>query len=320
MAGGWRSGRRAAAWRQLRLPPSRRHGVACTTDIVVAPACLAWVDDRPPFATMALPWPAELTGAVGGPTTQQLPQRPSDAAQVGWHCPRGLPSSSCMLACMHGSGPATSLTDSGLSVSQPNHCSVSFASALQAGRKEAAGRAAACPPAEPCPACPQAPACPPAQKCPVCPPQQRCPACDCSKAAAAAAEAALEEEGEAAEVVAAAAAGNAGPTASGKAPSAPTAAKGAAAVAAAAAAAGAGLSDEWVQRLRVPWGPLLTQEEAQRGLAYYGSGQRLQAVVKKLMDGKPIKVGSCGCWVVPAGALHFQRRWAAALAARACAI
>ncbi len=45
-----------------------------------------------------------------------------------------------------------------------------------------------------------------------------------------------------------------------------------------------------MRRLRVPWGPLLTQEEAQRGLAYYGSGQRLQAVVRKLMAGKPIKV------------------------------
>lgn len=193
----------------------------------------------------------ELTGAVGGPTTQQLPQRPSDAAQPG--------------------------------------------------RKEAAGRAAACPPAEPCPACPQALACPPAQKCPVCPPQQRCPACDCSEAAAAAAaaaaEAALEEEGEAAEVVAAAAAGKAGPTASGRAPSAPAAAKGAAAAVAAASAAGVGLSDEWMQRLRVPWGPLLTQEEAQRGLAYYGSGQRLQAVVNKLMDGKPIKVFTLGASV-----------------------
>ncbi len=31
---------------------------------------------------MLLPVPAELTGAVGGPTTQQLPQRAGDAAQV----------------------------------------------------------------------------------------------------------------------------------------------------------------------------------------------------------------------------------------------
>jgi lysophospholipase L1-like esterase len=52
-----------------------------------------------------------------------------------------------------------------------------------------------------------------------------------------------------------------------------------------------------VQRLRVPWGPLLTQEEAQRGLAYYGSGQRLQAVVNKLMAGKPIKVFTLGASV-----------------------
>lgn len=62
------------------------------------------------------------------------------------------------------------------------------------------------------------------------------------------------------------------------------------AAAAGGAAGGAGISAAWAQRLAVPWGPLLTQEEALRGLTYYGSGQRMQAVAKKLMAGKPIKV------------------------------
>jgi hypothetical protein len=46
----------------------------------------------------------------------------------------------------------------------------------------------------------------------------------------------------------------------------------------------------WAKRLAVPWGPLLTQEEAERGLAYYGSGRRLQQLAAKLMAGKPVKV------------------------------
>ena len=44
------------------------------------------------------------------------------------------------------------------------------------------------------------------------------------------------------------------------------------------------------QALRVPWQPLLTAEEVQRGLAYYGSGQRMERVAEKLLAGKPIKV------------------------------
>ncbi|PSC68178.1 Acyl-coenzyme A thioesterase THEM4 isoform A [Micractinium conductrix] len=55
--------------------------------------------------------------------------------------------------------------------------------------------------------------------------------------------------------------------------------------------------DAWVQRLTVPWGPLLTEQEAQRGLSYYGSGERLQAVAAKLMAGKPIKVFTLGASV-----------------------
>jgi len=56
--------------------------------------------------------------------------------------------------------------------------------------------------------------------------------------------------------------------------------------------------ESWAERLTVPWGPLLTQQEAQRGLAYYGSGGRLQAVAARLLAGKPIKVrrahAACG--------------------------
>lgn len=62
------------------------------------------------------------------------------------------------------------------------------------------------------------------------------------------------------------------------------------------AAPGSDVLDGWQERLTVPWGPLLTQQEAQRGLAYYGSGSRLQELAAKLVAGKPIKVraGSCG--------------------------
>jgi hypothetical protein len=43
--------------------------------------------------------------------------------------------------------------------------------------------------------------------------------------------------------------------------------------------------------LQVPWEPLLTREELLRGLSYYGTGARLQAVAAKLLAGQPIKVG-----------------------------
>lgn len=46
----------------------------------------------------------------------------------------------------------------------------------------------------------------------------------------------------------------------------------------------------WAERLTVPWGPLLTQEEAERGLSYWGSGERLKRFAAKLMAGKPVKV------------------------------
>ena len=48
---------------------------------------------------------------------------------------------------------------------------------------------------------------------------------------------------------------------------------------------------EWAERLRVSWGPMLTQHEAARDITFYGSGSRMQAVAPKLVAGKPIKVG-----------------------------
>lgn len=48
--------------------------------------------------------------------------------------------------------------------------------------------------------------------------------------------------------------------------------------------------EELVQRLRVPWGPMLTRKEAARGIGFYGSGERLHVVAEKLLAGQPIKV------------------------------
>lgn len=61
--------------------------------------------------------------------------------------------------------------------------------------------------------------------------------------------------------------------------------------------------------LRLPWGdPILTEEEMQRGITYYGSGARLRAVAHKLLQGRRVKVGTAvGLQVVlrqvPAGCL-----------------
>ena len=40
----------------------------------------------------------------------------------------------------------------------------------------------------------------------------------------------------------------------------------------------------------LPWEPLLTQDDLQRGIGYYGSGARIRRVAAKLLAGKPIKV------------------------------
>ncbi|KAL4440672.1 hypothetical protein ABPG77_000381 [Micractinium sp. CCAP 211/92] len=43
-----------------------------------------------------------------------------------------------------------------------------------------------------------------------------------------------------------------------------------------------------------PWRPLLRSEELQRGLAFYGSGARIQRVASKLLAGHPIKAFTIG--------------------------
>ena len=76
-----------------------------------------------------------------------------------------------------------------------------------------------------------------------------------------------------------------------------TAAAAEAVAAAAAGGGGGGLTDAWVQRLTVPWGPQLTQAEADRGLTYWGSGERMRALARKLLAGRPIKVFALGASV-----------------------
>lgn len=39
------------------------------------------------------------------------------------------------------------------------------------------------------------------------------------------------------------------------------------------------------RELQLPWEPLLTETDVARGLSYYGSGRRLQAVAAKLLAG-----------------------------------
>lgn len=48
------------------------------------------------------------------------------------------------------------------------------------------------------------------------------------------------------------------------------------------------------QRKRMPWKPLLSHRDVRRGLSYYGSGERLQALVSKLQAGQPIKAYTLG--------------------------
>lgn len=49
-----------------------------------------------------------------------------------------------------------------------------------------------------------------------------------------------------------------------------------------------------MRRMIVPWDALLTAEEVRRGLTYYGSGKRMQAVASKLLARKAIKVFALG--------------------------
>jgi lysophospholipase L1-like esterase len=47
-------------------------------------------------------------------------------------------------------------------------------------------------------------------------------------------------------------------------------------------------------RERLPWEPLLTDEEVQRAQGYYGSGHSMRRVAAKLLAGQPIKVATLG--------------------------
>ncbi|PRW60976.1 hypothetical protein C2E21_0414 [Chlorella sorokiniana] len=60
------------------------------------------------------------------------------------------------------------------------------------------------------------------------------------------------------------------------------------------------------QRLVVPWEPLLTREELLRGLSYYGTGARLQAVAAKLLAGQPIKVYTLGGSITRGGGARSE--------------
>ncbi|KAL4442042.1 hypothetical protein ABPG77_011303 [Micractinium sp. CCAP 211/92] len=55
------------------------------------------------------------------------------------------------------------------------------------------------------------------------------------------------------------------------------------------------------RQLGLPWEPLLTTAELRRGLAYYGSGARLQALAGKLLAGQPVKVYALGGSVTGGG-------------------
>ncbi|EFN58648.1 hypothetical protein CHLNCDRAFT_140901 [Chlorella variabilis] len=63
---------------------------------------------------------------------------------------------------------------------------------------------------------------------------------------------------------------------------------------AAATAAAAGGTSALPQLPPPPWEPRLRREEVERGLAYYGSGNRLRRVAAKLMAGHPIKAYALG--------------------------
>ena len=67
---------------------------------------------------------------------------------------------------------------------------------------------------------------------------------------------------------------------------------------------------EW---LKLPWLAKLSEEEAQRGLSYYGSGNSLRRLAKKLLSGRPITIVAIGGSVTagggtdPAGVSYIAR-------------
>lgn len=45
---------------------------------------------------------------------------------------------------------------------------------------------------------------------------------------------------------------------------------------------------------QLPWRPLFSEEELQRGMTHYGGGERLRRVAAKLAAGQPIKAVTLG--------------------------
>jgi hypothetical protein len=66
------------------------------------------------------------------------------------------------------------------------------------------------------------------------------------------------------------------------------------AAAKAAAAAAAAPAAKPRHEAVLPWPPRLAQQELQRGLTYYGSGERFRALAAKLLASQPIKVFTLG--------------------------
>jgi hypothetical protein len=61
--------------------------------------------------------------------------------------------------------------------------------------------------------------------------------------------------------------------------------------------------------MEMPWQAVLTEEERARGISFYGSGGRLRAVGRRLLEGQPIHVHLLG------GSITAQGRYAELLAA-----
>ena len=57
----------------------------------------------------------------------------------------------------------------------------------------------------------------------------------------------------------------------------------------------------------LPWPPRLAQHEVERGISYYGSGDRLRAVAAKLLAGQPIKAFTMGGSVTAGTGASDQR-------------
>ena len=58
-------------------------------------------------------------------------------------------------------------------------------------------------------------------------------------------------------------------------------------------------------RLTLPWREALTEKERRRGITYYGSGDRLQALGRRLLQGRPVSIHLIG------GSITFAGKYAA---------